>query len=124
MDFLFLNQINKHELYSCVLKPYKNIFCIINLSFLKFTINSKQNDLSEIITLLAVVKIILNKNPVLKIFNFNTVKKITVFSSFSKTKQNIFLKNIIFNFIFCNQQKIPVDFFGLILLHEIFLWIF
>jgi hypothetical protein len=107
MDLLFFNQINKHELYSCVLKPYKNIFCVVNLSFLKLTINPKQSDLNEIIILLAVMKVVLNKNPVLKILNFNTVKKTTIYSSFSKIKQNILLKNIIFNFIFFNQQKIP-----------------
>jgi hypothetical protein len=107
MNFLSFNQINKHEIYSCSLKPYKNIFCLAKLSFFKFTVNSKQNDLTEILTLLAFIKIILNKNPLLKIFNYNQVKKITVFSDFSKTKQNIILKNVIFDFIFLNQQKIP-----------------
>jgi len=107
MSFLFFNQVNRHEIYCCSLKPHKNIFCLAKLSFFKFTVNSKQNDLTEILILCAFMKIILNKNPLLKIFKFNHVQKIAVFSSFSKTNQNIILKNVIFDFIFLNQQKIP-----------------
>ena len=106
MNMLFFYSINQHEIYSCSSKPFKNIFNLTGLIQLKFTLTCKNNNFNDVVLLLAVFKLLLNKKPTFQIINFHLQQKIIVYSSFSKLKSIIFINNFIFNFLFFNQQKI------------------
>ena len=105
MDILHFRCINQHEIYSCLFNPYKNIFNVFNLTQLKFTITCKHNNFNDVVLLMSVIKLLLNKKPYFKIVNFNLTKTIVIQNSYTKFKSILLFNNFIFNFIFFNQQN-------------------
>jgi hypothetical protein len=105
MGVLYFRCVNQHEVYSCLLNPYKNIFNIFSLTQLKFAITCKQNNFNDLVLLMSVIKLLLNEKPYFEIKDFNLTKKIVIQSSYTKLKSILLFNNFIFNFIFFNQQK-------------------
>jgi len=110
MLLIFSHYLIKHEIYTCSSFSNKNIFNNICFNEFKFTMTCNYNFFNDIIILFAVIKLFLNKIPYFKILifndkNTNLLKKIFIRANFNNILKFYSFKNLLFDFILLNDQK-------------------
>jgi len=102
---IFYNRVVAHELYACQNDPTINLHKLVKFTCFTVTITPRQQSLSRLIILSAVLQIIFNKKAVVKFIFLKGAKKICAFSQFSKSSRLLDLKDNLFNFVFFKQPK-------------------
>jgi len=102
----FYYRIVQHEVCSCYGGPAKNLYQLAKFTRFVATMTPRQQSLSRLLILLAVLQIVFNKRSCVKFISVNGVKKICAFSQISKTSDVLHLKDNLFNFVYFKQQRL------------------
>ena len=102
----FYRRVVKHEVYACDSGSVKNLYQLVEFTRFAASITPRQQSLSRLVLLLAVLQITFNKRASIKFISVDWAKKICAFSQLSKSSDILNLKDNLFNFTFFKQQRL------------------